>query len=161
MLRNKINQFNIERRTKMAFETGPYIQAACFCNMVLEDKTGVLSLIRVIDTLTHTAQGPNPPDDMPPIHFEGKLVLMIKSGQAVGRHDLKIVPELPSGELHDPISMSVHFDGEEKGQNIVSNLKFVFAHEGLYWFNVYLDEAKLTAIPFRIRYNRVTTGPLT
>ena len=142
----------------MSAEGGPYIQAACVCNMVIEDKTGAFSLIRVVDTVTHTVSGPNPPDEMPPMPFEGKLVLMLKSGRAVGRHNLTIVPELPSGETQDPITMTVHFEGEEKGQNIVTNLRFVFAQEGLYWFNIYLGETKLTAIPFRVRYNRLTTG---
>jgi hypothetical protein len=34
--------------------------------MVLE-KSGVLSLIRVVDVLTHTEAGPNPPEEMPSI----------------------------------------------------------------------------------------------
>lgn len=48
----------------MTFEEGPYIQMAAFCQQVIEDKTGVLSLIHVIDTLTHTAAGPDAPDEM-------------------------------------------------------------------------------------------------
>lgn len=142
----------------MAFEGGPYIQVACFCDMAIEDKTGVLSLIRIIDTLTHTERNPNPPEDMPPVPFEGTFVLMLKSGLAVGRYNLTIVPELPSGETRDPISLTVHFEGEEKGQNILTKLRFVFTQEGLYWFNIYLEEDKLTAVPFRVRYNRITTG---
>ncbi len=34
----------------MSLETGPYIQAATFCENVIEDKTGVPSLIHLIDT---------------------------------------------------------------------------------------------------------------
>lgn len=143
----------------MANEGGPYVQAACFCNMVIEDKTGALSLIRIIDMLTHTQTGPNPPEEMPPVPYEGTLVLMLKSGRAMGRHNLKIVPELPSGETQDSIVTSVHFEGDEKGQNVISNLRYVFTQEGLHWFNVYLDDDKLTAIPFRVRYHRVVTGP--
>lgn len=37
------------------------------------------------------------------------------------------------------------------------NLAFTFEVEGLYWFNIYLDDEKLTAIPFRVKYNRVVT----
>lgn len=33
----------------MAFELGPYIQAATFCSEVIEGKDGVLSLIRLMD----------------------------------------------------------------------------------------------------------------
>ena len=143
----------------MPFEGGPYIQAACFCNMALEDKTGTLSLIRIIDNVVHTEVGPSPPEEMPPVPFTGKLVLMLKSGRAIGRHTLKVEPELPSGETEGNIILTIHFEGEEKGQNVVTDLRYIFKHEGLYWFNIYLDDEKMTAIPFRVRYNRLTTGP--
>ena len=139
----------------MAFEDGPYVQTACFCDVIIEDKTGVISLIRIIDTLTHTATGANPPDDMPPVPYSLKLVLMLKSGNARGRSNLRIVPELPTGETKEPFVVTTYFEGEERGQNVIANISFVFEVEGLYWFNVYLDDQKLTAIPFRIKYNRI------
>jgi hypothetical protein len=143
----------------MSFEGGPYIQVACLCELLIEDKTGVASVIRIIDTLTHTQAGPNPPEDMPPVPFNMKLVLMFKSGRARGRFNLRMVPQLPTGETKEGIIATVHFEGEEKGVNFAANMAFVFEHEGLYWFNVYLDDEKLTAIPFRVKYNRiVTTG---
>jgi hypothetical protein len=144
----------------MPFEGGPYVQVACICENVIEDKTGALSLIRLIDVLTSIGAGPNPPEDMPPVQFTGKLVLMIKSGRAMGRHTLRIVPELPSGETQGEMPVTVHFEGEEKGSNVVSDLRYVFTQEGLHWFNIYLENDKLTAIPFRVRYNRVVTGRL-
>jgi len=137
---------------------GPYIQAACFCDMVIEDKAGVLSLLRIIDTLTHSVASPTPPDEMSPFGYTLKLVLMLKSGAARGRHNLKIVPELPNGTTQPPTEVTVHFEGEEKGQNIVADMNFVFTLEGLYWFNVYLGETKLTSIPLRVKYNRLVVG---
>jgi hypothetical protein len=143
----------------MGFHSGPYVQAACFCEMVLEDKSGVLSLIRIIDTLNHTEAGSAPPKTMPPFSFNLKLVLMLKSGKAEGRHELMIVPELPSGETKGSSTITAHLEGEEKGQNVVLNLVFTFELEGLYWFKVYLDDEILTAIPLRVRYNRMVTVP--
>lgn len=142
----------------MAIEGGPYVQAACFCEHVLEDKQGVLSLIRIIDTITHNASGSPASDDMPPITFPLTLVLMLKSGKARGRHTLKIVPELPNGSALPPIITTVYFEGEEKGQNQVTKIQFTFEFEGLYWFDVYLDEEKLTAVPMRVKYNRIILG---
>ncbi len=139
----------------MAFENGPYVQAACLCDMVLEDKTGTMSLIRIIDVLTNAVSGPNPPVDMPPMTHTFWLAVMLKSGSAVGRHEVKVVPQLPSGETKDPLVLTVHFEGGEKGANVMAQMTFQFVYEGLHWFNVYLDEAKLTAIPLLVRYNRV------
>jgi hypothetical protein len=110
----------------MPFEGGPYVQAACFCDMVVEDKAGVLSLIRVIDTLGTQQIGPNPPREMPPVAHAMKLVIMLKSGRAEGRHDMKIVPSLPNGETENAIDVSVAFEGDEKGQNLVADFQFIF-----------------------------------
>lgn len=71
----------------MTFEGGPYVQVACFCEMALRDTTGALSLIRVVDTITHVVRGPAPPDSMPPITHQLTMVLALKSGKATGRFD--------------------------------------------------------------------------
>jgi len=141
----------------MQFEQGPYVQMAGICDQVIEDKTGVLSLIRIIDTITHTVEGPNAPPEMPPVTYPMKMVIMLKSGRARGRHELKIIPELPSGETKRPHIRSIQMEGEEKGFNNIINMLFTFTMEGLYWFDVYLDDSLLTRIPLRIKYNRVIT----
>ena len=143
----------------MPLETGPYVQAATFCDTVIEDKSGALSLIRLVDRVTHTVHGPGAPAEMPEVHYPLKLVLMLKSGLARGRHELKIVPELPSAELKQPFTTSVHFEGEERGQNIIMDISFPFKMEGVHWFNVYLDDTLLTKVPLRVMYHRIVTGP--
>ena len=139
----------------MQFEQGPYIQMAGLCEQVIEDKTGALSLIRIIDTITHTEARPDAPTEMPPVTYPMKMVIMLKSGRAKGRHELKIIPELPSGESKAPVARSIHMEGEERGFNNIINMLFTFTMEGLYWFNVYLDDSLLTRIPLRIKYNRI------
>ncbi|MDO8690007.1 MAG: hypothetical protein Q7R39_08370, partial [Dehalococcoidia bacterium] len=68
----------------MAFENGPYLQAAVFCQDVIEDKSGVLSLIRLIDTLTHAPEMADPPNEMPPVTWNWKLVITMKAGKLRG-----------------------------------------------------------------------------
>lgn len=142
----------------MPFTDGPYITAACICENTLEEKTGVLSVIRIIDTVTRTAGGPNPPENMEPFDYRFVLLLMLKSGKAQGRHEIKLIPELPSGETERPLVFTAHLEGEEKGHNQVLSLAFNFKYEGLYWFNIYFDGEKLTAIPLRVKYTRITLG---
>lgn len=143
----------------MTSEQGPYIQMAGLCEQVIEDKTGALSLIRIVDTITHTEARPDAPAEMPPVTYPMKMVIMLKSGRARGRHELKIVPELPSGELKDPLIRSIQMEGEERGVNNIINMVFTFTMEGLYWFNLYLDDSLLTRIPLRVKYNRIVTKP--
>ena len=130
---------------------------AGLCEQVIEDKTGALSLIRIIDTITHTEARPDAPVEMPPVTYPMKMVIMLKSGRARGRHELKMVPELPSGEVKPAFTRSVQMEGEERGFNNIVNMVFTFTMEGLYWFNVYLDDSLLTRIPLRIKYNRIVT----
>jgi len=142
----------------MAYIGGPYVQLACLCDQVIEDKSGALSLIRIIDTLTRTASGPNIPEEMPPFQQTLTLVLALKSGNARGRNTLTIKPELPNGETKDPLYFTVHFEGEERGTNTILQLNFPFDYEGLYWFEIWLADQHLTSIPLRVRYNRIITG---
>lgn len=140
---------------------GPFVQVACMCEQVIQDTEGGVSLIRVIDTLTHTSAGPNPPRDLPPFSFQMKLAVMLKAGAASGRHEIRIVPELPNGTTGPTVTVSIYFEGDEKGANIFAPLNFPFTLEGLYWFEVFLEDTKLTSIPLRVKYNRVVTGTTT
>ena len=55
----------------MAFERGPYLSIAAFCEQTIDDKSNVLSLIRVVDRMTVTGQGPDVPDEMPLLIWTG------------------------------------------------------------------------------------------
>lgn len=141
----------------MTFEQGPYLQMAGLCENIIEDKAGALSLIRIIDTITHTEARPDAPPEMPPINYPVKMVIMLKAGRARGRHELKVTPELPSGEFKPSFVASVQMEGEERGANNIITMILTFTMEGLHWFNVYFDDSLLTRIPLRIKYNRVVT----
>ena len=142
----------------MSYETGPFVQAACFCENILVDNTGAVSLIRIIDTITHTAQGPDAPEDMPTVSHSMKLAIMLKPGSARGRSEIRIEAEAPNGLKKDPVILSVQFDGEERGSNLLTDFKVSLSEEGLHWFHIYVGDHHATAIPLRIRYNRIVLG---
>lgn len=141
----------------MPFERGPYLTTATFCEQVLQEATGVLSLIRIIDRMNITASGPTAPEDMPPAQLNWTLVISLKSGDARGSHPVKIVPQLPSGETKDPIILSVHLEGDNKGQNIVSKMNMTLEIPGIYWFNIYVDDQLITRVPLEVIYSRIVT----
>lgn len=155
---------NQENRIKGVDPTkgGPYIQVAAFCEKVLHEADGVLSLIRIVDTINQEVQvrGASSPEaiekaiqSVPPLLCQLTLVLALKSGEAKGPHQVKIIPRLPTGEAKTPFSRTFYFEGEEKGANLVLNFNFEFPYEGLYWFEVYLNEDLLTRLPLRVRRN--------
>lgn len=138
---------------------GPYLQMAVFCENVIEDRQGVLSLIRIIDRTTVTASGPEAPETMPPTPLSGHMVLAFKSGWAKGSYHVKIRPKTPDQQDLPELTVPIHFEGEDRGQNLILPFRMVLEQEGLYWFEVYLNDSLVTRTPFRLIYQRISLRP--
>lgn len=143
-------------QTRAPFEQGPYLLMAVFCEKVLQERDGVLSVIRVIDRFTQTALGPDAPETMPAFSYNLNAVINLKSGSARGTVTIQIEPELPSGLRLPRVSMSALMEGEDRGHNFLLNIPTTFTEPGLYWFSVYLDDQLLTRMPFRVVYTRIS-----
>lgn len=137
---------------------GPYLVTAVLCEKVLEEKDGVISAIRIVDRIVHSAVGPEAPEEMPPIPVNLIGLITFKSGAARGRHTVRLRPQAPAGLNLPDIALPVHFEGEDRGANLVVQLGLQAAQEGLYWFDVLLDDELVTRMPLRIMYQRLQTG---
>ena len=63
--------------------------------------------------------------------------------------------ETPSGlKLPDQL-LPVLFEGDDRGVNLIIAFNMVIDQEGVYWFDVMLDERLLTRVPLRILYQRI------
>jgi len=139
--------------TSQTFQEGPYLLAAIICEKVLVERDGVKSAIRIIDRVTRQAVGPSPPPEMEPFDYEMTLLIRFKSGRARGTFNLEIQLVKPSGESPTPMSRTILFEGEEdRGSDIVANMRIKFDQIGIYWFNIILNGVRLTRIPFRVVY---------
>ena len=138
-----------ETDSARARSSGPHISLAVFCEKVIEDRNGVLSLISIIDRVIVQAPG-DVSGELPRTEWSGALVIGLKAGEARGRGMIEIRPHGPFGLSMPPMSFPMFFEGEDHGQNLVLNLKLAFTVEGLYWFDVLLDENLLTRIPLRL-----------
>lgn len=127
---------------------------ATFCERVLEEKDGVLTLVRVIDQFAITAHGPEVPDELPSGGIlELTLVVSLKSGSARGRHELAIRAEQPSGQHLGEQKFDLHFNGDDHGVNAVLPIA-VPAIEGVYWFDILINGKRISRVPFRFLYSR-------
>lgn len=133
---------------------GPYIQVAAFAERVLEERGEVLSLIRVIDSINVQAHGANAPDELPATdQINVSLVLMLKSGDARGRHPLTIEIETPVGHTLPAQTIDATFDGGVRGVQLV--LAFLLdAVEGTFWFHVKIHDRVVTRMPLTVTYQR-------
>lgn len=135
------------------FFYGPFLEAACFCEKVLIEQDGVKSAIRIIDRINRTVVGPNPPPSMEPFDYQLSMLLKFKSGSARGPMELRLGLEKPSGESPAPQTQTVFFEGDDdRGVDIVANFAVQFDMPGLYWFEVALDNIRVTRLPLRVIY---------
>lgn len=138
---------------------GPFLAAALLCERVLTEQDGVISLIRIVDRLTHTVVGPQAPPEMPPVRISWQLVLIFKSGAARGRAEVVLRLEAPSGlRIPQQTVLPVFFEGEDRGVQLVAGLDLELTQEGLYWIDVLLEDRLMTRVPLRVIYQRVTTS---
>ena len=136
-------------------DSGPYLNAALLCEKILQEQDGALSIIRMIDRITLTAPASSSPEALPPLPFSCRLLLAFKSGSAKGKSTVKVKIETPSGIKLPEQLLPVLFEGDDRGVNLNLALNMVLDQEGLYWFEILLEEDFLTRVPLRVLYQRV------
>lgn len=136
---------------------GPYLNAALLCERVLQERDGVLSIIRVIDRLVVQVMGTQLPDQMPPAPIACYAVVMLKTGSFAGKYKLQVTPSTPSQKVLPTASVDVLMEGgEDRGTNLVIPIQMLAEEEGVYWFEVKLAEQVLTKIPLRLIYQTLS-----
>lgn len=144
---------------------GPHLQIAAICEKVLEDKEGALSLIRIVDQVTQTATGPDPPERMPAFMLDGlTMVVILKADEARGRYAVRLRAEDPSGRQLPSVDTPVQLEGGDRGVNLILQLQFPIELEGTYWFDVLFvaapnEDRVLTRVPLRVMYQPQAVAP--
>lgn len=136
---------------------GPYLQLAAICENVIEDRSGVLSLIRVIDRVTLTALGPGNLE-LQAVEIPLYAVVAFVSGDARGRHDLSLALVGPDGLVRTRLSVPVLLEGDDRSARTIVRFSFRPDQEGLYWMDVALDERPFTRMPLRVFLGQVVVG---
>lgn len=132
---------------------GPYLNAALLCQKVLEEKDGVLSAIRIVDRVTHnyTTSTEDPFSARPTAKVEFAFLLILKSGQNPGLTNIKIVPKKPDNSELLPLGSTMHLDPpDNRGGNLVINASVTFDQQGVWWFEVFINDVRRTRIPLEV-----------
>lgn len=129
--------------------TKPYVAVALVCENVIEEKDGVLTAFRIVDTFFVP---PRPPGLPPEVQagIAPTLLVGVKAGDLRGTFQLKLRLRPPTGQTVDVGTQSVLLSDKQIGANVI--IKFQMAAEpmGLYWFDVYWDKDLLTSIPLTL-----------
>jgi hypothetical protein len=134
------------------FANGPYLQAAFFCERLLEESDGVLSAIRIVDTVTIQDEERLSEAQAPLINLT--LFIAFKAGEARGSFDLTVVMEEPTdnpAHAQEQYSQTLDFYGtEDRGVTVIMPATMTVGEEGIYWFGIYLGEQLVTRLPLRV-----------
>jgi hypothetical protein len=128
--------------------TKPLVAVATLCEQILEEKDGVVSAIRVVDTYYV-----EPPKDLPAGKVAGiplKMLLSLKSGDLTGSHEIRVVLRAPNGKSIEFHRQQIAFKGEEQGVNLKIRFAMPAKDFGLYWFDVMSGDDVLTSIPLKL-----------
>jgi hypothetical protein len=130
----------------------PHLRIGALCERVLEEKDGVLSLIRVIDRLIITAEGTDVPKEIPPSQVP--LTALMSWVGGLGDYEAKIRAVFPGGESIESITLPFHLDALDRVQNLIVQLVLPIRRSGVHWFNFLLGDQIKGRVPLRVIYER-------
>ena len=133
----------------------PWVQVAAFCQSALTENTGSLSIIRVVDRFGVPGVTP----EMPPTNIQLTMVVVLKSDQMVGNYRLSIRTHSPSGQVTQGPEFPALFEGNDRGVQLVLPTGILANEQGLYWFDVLIEDEIVTRIPLRVMYQRIQLPP--
>lgn len=129
-----------------------HLAIAIFCERVLRETDNVLSVIRVIDRFNVVGATP----EMPVTTLAFTILISFKSGFLRGKQMLAIRPKSPDGQDMPQMTFPILFEGDDdRGNALVAQTGFAVNQEGLYWFDVHLNEELVTRMPLRVAYQQV------
>jgi hypothetical protein len=139
-----------KKRKSEKNDAPPCLLASIICEKVLLEKDEVLTPVRIVDTVTFAAGTEIEPGKV--FELGLTLLLMFKSGEARGERQLRLALVNPSGTREDVGASQISFlDPPEGGQNIRIAVRLKWEKEGLYWFEVFLEETPMARVPLRVR----------
>jgi hypothetical protein len=141
----------------------PFLASAVLCEKVLEEKDGTMTVVRIINRLylmvarTNERGQESEPHDQPSpgdLGFPLPLTAFIsfRAIEPTGSHDLRVVAHSPTGKIHEmgTYRSAVQFKQSNQMFNLVLRLGLQAREEGLYWFDVLLDDRTVTRMPLQI-----------
>jgi hypothetical protein len=129
--------------------TKPLVSVACVCEKILQEKDGVLSAIRLVDTIYIERMVEALPENLKP-GFQIAALVSLKSGDIIGEQEVRVVLRKPSGEVNDIGKWKVVLQGGEHGANFALNFMLSGTEFGLFWFDVIWQGEVLTSMPLKV-----------
>ncbi len=130
-----------------------FLQMALFCEKVLREADGVMSMIRIVDRFTVNGATP----EMPPQVLPFMIVISFQGRDSCeANKSIAIRPKSPTGVDLPAMEFPVLFEGDaDRGMALAFPVQWVPPEEGLFWWDVYLNQELVTRMPLRVIYQRM------
>jgi hypothetical protein len=130
----------------------PYLHVATFCEKVLNERDGVNSLIRMVDRFIV----PGESEEMPPVVLQFIVYISFKSGFMRGKQKIVLRPKSPTGKDLPAMEFPVLFEGDDdRGPALGFAVNWAVEEEGVYWWDLLVNEELVTRMPLRVIYQRM------
>ncbi len=131
-----------------------YLAAALLCDNVLIEKDDTISVIRIIDRWALIVVNPDAAATLPPgtIPLTGLVSLRSQTHGASGV--VRIDQVDPDGRRSSWPDLPFVLEGEQPGANLILKMALDARGEGLYWFDVVVNERVLSRMPIRVVYQK-------
>lgn len=131
-----------------------YLHVATFCEKVLREADGVLSLIRMFDRFNVIGES----EEMQTTLLSFMVFISFKSGFMRGKQRIALRPQSPTGKELPAMEFPVLFEGDnDRGPAIGFQVNWPVEEEGVFWWDLYLNEELVTRMPLRVTYQRLRT----
>jgi hypothetical protein len=132
----------------------PFVSVATFCEKVLTEPDGVVSLIRIVDRVTQQPRPGVADAEFTPFPWEAWAMIILKAGEVRGSHDATFRLTDPDGEpmgelAHIPISFVRPTDGVQ----VRLEMPLLLSKTGVYWAAVGFDGEELTRFPLEVAFD--------
>ncbi|HXS12770.1 MAG TPA: hypothetical protein VN734_08710 [Acidobacteriaceae bacterium] len=144
--------------------SGPHVQSAFLCEKVLTERDNVPSFIRVVERFTVPIAPPLPPGvvlpqgtQFPQPTLQFFLVVALKAGSLpAGSYIVSVTLNKPDGSSLPKNDFQVFFNGsDDNGIAVIAPITMPNPEAGLYWFDVYFEQALITRIPMRVLHQQM------
>lgn len=147
-----------ERDLSQNFELGPYLQAAFICEHALVENNGVVSFIRIIDRISHFVPESEQSAQIASFTWDIHIVVTFKTGENPGAYQVGVQPIRPDNTRMDKFNYPMLLESPaDRGSSVIAQVRFPFDMAGLWWFDVTLNNVRVSRIPMRIIYQQQPT----
>ena len=124
---------------------------AVFCQRLDRQPDGTVDVVGVVDGVSVSSPDAAGPEGPAMIRLLG--IVSIRAGGVRGRHTLSLRAQFPGGDEGPALNRVVELSDLAPGATLSFPLELEARDAGVYWFDVFFDEAPLTRIPLIVEHS--------